>query len=36
VQKLSPVEASAEYLRHLRQAWDTRVNAKKNPEQALS
>jgi hypothetical protein len=36
VRKLSPVEASAEYLRHLRQAWDTRVNAKKNPELALS
>ncbi len=35
VRKLSPVEASAEYLRHLRQAWDARVNAKKNPELAL-
>lgn len=35
VRKLSPVEASAEYLRHLRLAWDTRVNAKKNPELAL-
>ncbi|HEV2863819.1 MAG TPA: Hsp70 family protein [Pyrinomonadaceae bacterium] len=36
VRKLSPVEASAEYLRHLRQAWDARVNAKKNPDLALS
>jgi hypothetical protein len=36
VRKLSPVEASAEYLRHLRQAWDARVNAKKNPELALA
>jgi Hsp70 protein len=36
VRKLSPVEASAEYLRHLRHAWDTRVNAKKNPELALA
>src|ERR687898_1472713 len=36
VRKLSPVEASAEYLRHLRHAWDSRVNAKKNPELALS
>jgi hypothetical protein len=35
VRKLSPVEASAEYLRHLRQSWDARVNAKKNPELAL-
>jgi hypothetical protein len=35
VRKLSPVEASAEYLRHLRLAWDARVNAKKNPELAL-
>jgi hypothetical protein len=35
VRKLSPVDASAEYLRHLRQAWDARVNAKKNPELAL-
>src|SRR5215213_3865310 len=35
VRKLSPVEASAEYLRHLRHAWDARVNAKKNPELAL-
>jgi len=35
VRKLSPVQASAEYLRHLRQAWDARVNAKKNPELAL-
>jgi len=35
VRKLSPVEASAEYLRHLRQAWDVRVNAKKNPELSL-
>ncbi len=35
MRKLSPVEASAEYLRHLRQAWDARVNAKKNPELAL-
>ncbi|HEY0172257.1 MAG TPA: Hsp70 family protein [Pyrinomonadaceae bacterium] len=36
VRKLSPVEASAEYLRHLRHAWDGRVNAKKNPELALA
>ncbi len=36
VRKLSPVEASAEYLRHLRLAWDARVNAKKNPELALA
>jgi hypothetical protein len=35
VRKLSPVEASAEYLRHLRLAWDARVNAKKHPELAL-
>jgi hypothetical protein len=35
VQKLSPVQASAEYLRHLRHAWDSRVNAKKNPALAL-
>jgi len=35
VRKLSPVEASAEYLGHLRQAWDARVDAKKNPELAL-
>jgi Ethanolamine utilization protein EutJ (predicted chaperonin) len=35
VRKLSPVEASAEYLRHLRQAWDTRMGAKKNPELGL-
>ncbi|MBV9926064.1 MAG: Hsp70 family protein [Acidobacteria bacterium] len=35
VRKLSPVEASAEYLRHLRNSWDARVNAKKNPELAL-
>src|SRR5918993_425717 len=35
VRKLSPVEASAEYLRHLRHAWDARVNVKKNPELAL-
>ncbi|MBV8856305.1 MAG: Hsp70 family protein [Acidobacteria bacterium] len=35
VRKLSPVEASAEYLRHLRQSWDARVNAKKNPELSL-
>jgi hypothetical protein len=35
VHKLSPVDASAEYLGHLRQAWDARVNAKKNPELAL-
>jgi hypothetical protein len=36
VRKLSPVEVSAQYLDHLRQAWDSRVNAKKNPELALS
>ncbi|HZB46661.1 MAG TPA: Hsp70 family protein [Pyrinomonadaceae bacterium] len=36
VRKLSPVEVSAQYLAHLRQAWDARVNAKKNPELALS
>jgi molecular chaperone DnaK (HSP70) len=36
VRKLSPVEASAQYLSHMRQAWDSRVNAKKNPEVALS
>ncbi|HEX8188321.1 MAG TPA: Hsp70 family protein [Pyrinomonadaceae bacterium] len=35
VRKLSPVEASAEYLRHLRQSWDARQNAKKHPELAL-
>ncbi len=35
VRKLSPVEASAEYLRHLRQAWDSQRNVKKNPELAL-
>jgi hypothetical protein len=35
VRKLSPVEAAAEYLRHLRHAWDARVNAKKEPELAL-
>src|ERR671932_791639 len=35
VRKLSPVEASAEYLRHMRQAWDGRVNAKKTRELAL-
>ena len=35
VKKLSPVEASAEYLRHMRQAWDARHNVKKNPELAL-
>jgi molecular chaperone DnaK (HSP70) len=35
VRKLSPVEASAQYLSHLRQAWDSRVNAKKNPELAF-
>jgi hypothetical protein len=36
VRKLSPVEASAEYLRHLRHAWDARMGAKKHPELALS
>lgn len=36
VRKLSPVEVSAQYLIHLRQAWDSRVNAKKHPELALS
>ena len=36
VRKLSPVEASAQYLCHMRQAWDSRVDAKKNPEVALS
>jgi hypothetical protein len=35
VMKLSPVDASTEYLRHLRQAWDARLNAKKNPELAF-
>ena len=35
VRKLSPVETSAEYLRHLRQAWDARMGAKKNPELGL-
>ena len=35
VRKLSPVEASAEYLRHLRHAWDARMGVKKNPELAL-
>jgi hypothetical protein len=35
VRKLSPVETSAEYLRHLRQAWDARMGVKKNPELAL-
>jgi hypothetical protein len=36
VRKLSPVEVSAQYLGHLRQSWDSRVNAKKHPEMALS
>ncbi len=36
VHKLSPVEASAQYLTYLRQAWDSRVNAKKHPELALN
>jgi molecular chaperone DnaK (HSP70) len=36
VKQLSPVEVSAQYLAHLRQAWDTRMGAKKNPELALS
>src|SRR5918993_5591449 len=36
VRKLSPVEVSAQYLAHLRQAWDAGVNAKKHPELALS
>ena len=36
VRKLSPVEASAQYLTYLRQAWDSRVNVKKHPELALS
>ncbi|HEV2764613.1 MAG TPA: Hsp70 family protein [Pyrinomonadaceae bacterium] len=35
VRKLSPVEASAEYLRHLRAAWDAQVDTKKTPELAL-
>src|SRR4029453_10564571 len=35
VKKLSPVDASTEYLRHLRQAWDARLNAKKKPEVAF-
>jgi molecular chaperone DnaK (HSP70) len=35
VRKLSPVEVSAQYLVHMRQAWDIRVSAKKNPELAL-
>lgn len=35
VRKLSPVEASAQYLIYLRQVWDSRVNVKKHPELAL-
>ena len=34
VPKLSPVAATAQYLRHLRQAWDDHI-AKDNPELAL-
>ncbi|HEX8144668.1 MAG TPA: Hsp70 family protein, partial [Pyrinomonadaceae bacterium] len=36
VRKLSPLEVSAHFLGHLRQAWDSRVNARKHPELALS
>ena len=36
VRKLSPVEASAQYLTYLRQVWDSRVNVKKHPELALN
>ncbi len=36
VPKLSPIQVSAQYLTYLRQVWDSRMNAKKHPELALS
>ncbi len=36
VPKLSPIQVSALYLTYLRQVWDSRMNAKKHPELALS
>jgi hypothetical protein len=36
VPKISPVAASAHYLRHLRQAWDARLAAEEQPALALN
>ncbi len=35
VPKVSPVEASAQYLTYLRQVWDQNMNLKKHPDSAL-